>query len=60
MGSAFVERWYYFIVSVMFYCYPNLLLVHLRLKHRENVFSVRKKEIYKRLLSKGDVVLRLR
>ena len=39
MGSAFVtECWYYFIISAMFNGYSNLLLVHLRLKHRGNVF----------------------
>ena len=43
MGSASVtERWYYFIISAMINGYSNLLLVHLRLKHRGNVFlSVR-------------------
>ena len=48
MGSAFVKRWYYFIISAMFYGYSNPSLVHLRLKHRGNVFffffSVRMEE----------------
>ena len=35
----FVIRWYSFIISAMFfYGYCNVSLVHLRLKHRENVF----------------------
>ena len=57
MGLAFVKRWYYFIISAMFYGYSNLSLVHLRLKHRGNVFRLGWK---KRLVSKSDVVLRLR
>ena len=37
----FVIRWYSFLIGAMFFGYPNLLLVHLRLEHRRNVFSVR-------------------
>ena len=45
-GLTFVIRWYSFIISAMFlllllfffFGYSNLLLVHLRLKHRVNVF----------------------
>ena len=37
----FVIRWYSFLIGAMFFGYSNLLLVHLRLEHRRNVFSVR-------------------
>ena len=49
-GSTFIIHRYYFIIC-------TLLLVHLRLKHRGNVFSVRIWQ--KGLLSKGDVGIRL-
>ena len=32
---------YSFIIGAMFFGYSNLLLVHLRLEHRRNVFTVR-------------------
>ena len=41
-GSTFIIpciHWY-FIIGALFFGYSNLLLVHLRLKHRGNVFSV--------------------
>ena len=37
----FVIRWYSFLIGAMFFGYSNLLLVHLRLEHRRNVFFVR-------------------
>ena len=37
----FVIPCYSFIISAMFFGYSNLLLVHLRLEHRRNVFTVR-------------------
>ena len=37
----FLIRWYSFIIGALFFGYSNLLLVHLRLKHRRNVFSFR-------------------
>ena len=57
--SAFVKFWYPFVISAMFNGYSNPSLVHLRLKHRGNVFFFRL-GWKKRLLSKGDVVFRLR
>ena len=38
VGSTFVIHRYYFIIHALFFGYSNLLLVHLRLKHRGNVF----------------------
>ena len=37
----FVIPCYSFIIGAMFFGYSNLLLVHLRLEHRRNVFFVR-------------------
>ena len=37
----FVIRWYSCLIGAMFFGYSNLLLVHLRLEHRRNVFFVR-------------------
>ena len=37
----FVIPCYSFIIGAMFFGYSNLLLVHLRLEHRRNVFTVR-------------------
>ena len=37
----FVIPCYSFIIGAMFFGYSNLLLVHLRLEHRRNVFKVR-------------------
>ena len=37
----FVIPCYSFIIGAMFFGYSNLLLVHLRLEHRGNVFTVR-------------------
>ena len=37
-GSTFIIHWYSFIIRALFFGYSNLLLVHLRLKHRGNVF----------------------
>ena len=37
----FVIPCYSFIIGAMFSGYSNLLLVHLRLEHRRNVFTVR-------------------
>ena len=55
---ATVKRLCSFIISAMFCGYSNPLLVHLQLKHWGNVFFFRL-GWKKRLLSKGDVVLRL-
>ena len=38
--STFIIHWYSFIIGALFFGCSNLLLVHLRLKHRGNVFSV--------------------
>ena len=37
-GSTLIIRWYSFIIDTLFFGYCNLLLVHLWLKHRGNVF----------------------
>ena len=37
-GSTFIFHWYSFIIGGLLFGYSNLLLVHLLLKHRGNVF----------------------
>ena len=60
MGRPVQGRHLLYIGTLLsFFGYSNLLLVHLRLKHRENVFSVRIWR-YIRLLSKGDFGITLR
>ena len=56
-GSTFIIHRYSFIIGALFFGYSNLLLVHLGLKHRGNVISL--KILQKRLLSKDDVGIRL-
>ena len=57
---VYIIRWYSSIIGAIFFGCSNRLLVHLPLKHRGNVFLVRILVGLNRLLSKGDVAIRLR